>query len=118
PGIGQGSEFVVRLPAVANEPAPERPAASGTATATLPPRRVLVVDDNVDAADSLALLLRLAGQEVRVAYDGPTAVLIARAFRPQVALLDIGMPGMDGYELARRLREQPDTARPVLVALT
>jgi PAS domain S-box-containing protein len=107
-GPGQGSEFVVRLPALA-EPAagaPARKAEGGEAAAGLPRRRVLVVDDNVDAADSLALLLKLSGQETRVAYDGPTALLVAEAFRPQLVLLDIGMPGMDGYEVARRLREQ------------
>jgi CheY-like chemotaxis protein len=88
------------------------------ASAQVPFRRVLVVDDNVDAADSIAWLLQLGGHEVRVAYDGPTALLIAQAFRPQVVLLDIGMPGMDGYEVCRRLRQQPGTERAVLIALT
>jgi CheY-like chemotaxis protein len=78
----------------------------------------LVVDDTVDAADSLVMLLRLAGQEVRVAYDGPTALLIAQAFRPQVVFLDLGMPGMDGYDVARQLREDPELKRVVLVAMT
>ena len=77
-----------------------------------------MVDDNVGAADSIAVLLKLDGHEVRVAYDGPTALLIAQAFRPQVVLLDIGMPGMDGYEVARRLREQPGLQPALLVALT
>jgi two-component system CheB/CheR fusion protein len=81
-------------------------------------RRVLVVDDNVDAADSLGLLLRLSGQETRMAYDGPTALLVAEAFRPQLVLLDIGMPGMDGYEVARRLRGLPVLEGVVLVAVT
>jgi CheY-like chemotaxis protein len=79
---------------------------------------VLVVDDNVDAADSLGLLLRLSGQETRMAYDGPTALLVAEAFRPQLVLLDIGMPGMDGYEVARRLRGLPVLEGVVLVAVT
>jgi CheY-like chemotaxis protein len=83
-----------------------------------PPRRILVVDDNRDAADSLALLLRLAGQEVRVAYDGPAALAVAAEFRPALAFLDIGMPGMDGYELAGRLRRVADLRGLTLVALT
>ena len=69
--------------------------------------RVLLVDDNVDAAESLAMLLRLWGHEVAVAHDGPAALRAAEVQRPQVALLDIGLPGMDGYELARRLRRSP-----------
>jgi CheY-like chemotaxis protein len=83
-------------------------------------RRVLVVDDNADAADSLAMLLQLSGQEVRVAYDGPTALTLARDFRPQVVLLDVGMPGMDGCEVARRLRQQPGPGPEdlLLVAVT
>ena len=80
--------------------------------------RVLLVDDNVDAAESLAMLLRLWGHEVAVAHDGPAALRAAEGQRPQVALLDIGLPGMDGYELARRLRSQPGLGRVVLVALT
>jgi CheY-like chemotaxis protein len=79
---------------------------------------VLVVDDNVDAADSLALLLKLEGHEIQAAYDGPTALLIAQTFRPEIILLDIGMPGMDGYEVARRLREQTYQKITVLAALT
>jgi PAS domain S-box-containing protein len=118
-GPGQGSEFVVRLPAVA-EQAAGKPAgrAEEGAAAALPRRRALVVDDNVDSADSLGLLLTLSGQEVRVAYDGPTALLMAEAFRPELVLLDIGMPGMDGYEVARRLRRLPGLERVVVVAVT
>jgi CheY-like chemotaxis protein len=77
-----------------------------------------VVDDNHDAAESLAMLLRLKGQEVRMAFDGPTALKLAQEFRPQVVFLDIGMPGMDGYEVANRLGRQSDLDRPLLVALT
>jgi CheY-like chemotaxis protein len=119
-GPGQGSEFVVRLPA-APEGATAARAGAGSVVAVstpVPSRRVLVADDNVGAADSIALLLKLGGHEVRVAYDGPTALLIAQAFRPQVVILDIGMPGMDGYEVARRLREQPGLQPVLLVALT
>jgi CheY-like chemotaxis protein len=96
------------------------PAAVATGAADgLRPRRILVVDDHQDAANSLARLLkRLYRQEVRVAYDGPTALEAAGAFRPDVVLLDIGMPGMDGYEVARRFRALPDVGGATLVALT
>ncbi len=119
-GPGQGSEFVVRLPAPAEGPIDQGvsgPHEEGTLP-TVPPRRVLVVDDNCDAADSLGLLLKLAGQDVRVAYDGASALALARDFRPALAFLDVGMPGMDGHELARRLRQEPALAGAVLVALT
>jgi CheY-like chemotaxis protein len=82
-------------------------------------RRVLVVDDNTDAANSLArLLTRLYGQDVRVSNDGPSALEAAEEFRPEMVLLDIGMPEMDGYEVARRLRSRPGFEQPLLVALT
>ena len=80
--------------------------------------RVLVVDDNVDAAVSLGMLLKLAGQEVRVTYDGPAAIRQATDFRPELVLLDIGMPGMDGYEVCRRLRREVGLEKATLVALT
>lgn len=70
-------------------------------------RRILVIDDNVDAADSLSILLRLLGHEVETAYAGPSGLAIAESFRPEVVFLDIGMPGMSGYEVARRLRAGP-----------
>jgi CheY-like chemotaxis protein len=117
-GAGQGSEFVVRLPLLVGEPPP--PAANGAAPASGTPDmyRVLVVDDNVDAADSLALLVRLDGHEVRTAHDGQAALEAAQAFHPQVILLDIGLPRMDGYEVARRLREQPGGDRYIMAAVT
>ncbi len=115
-GPALGSAFVVRLPVSTREAAP-LPAAMPNGPP--PRRRVLVVDDNVDAAVSLGRLLsRLYGQEVRVAHDGPSALGCAEEFRPEVVLLDIGMPGMDGYEVARRLRARPESARALLVALT
>jgi CheY-like chemotaxis protein len=80
--------------------------------------RVLVVDDNRDSADSLALWLELAGHEVRTAYGGQEALDAAEAFLPAVVLLDIGMPGMNGYDVARGLREQPATRTVLLVAMT
>ncbi|HEV3343318.1 MAG TPA: PAS domain-containing protein [Pirellulales bacterium] len=116
-GTGCGSEFIVRLPAV---PAPaERSEKTVDEDTTRPlSRRVLVVDDNRDAADSLALHLRLAGQDARAAYDGPSALALTKEFDPDVIFLDIGMPGMDGYEVARRLRQDPESKGVVLVALT
>jgi CheY-like chemotaxis protein len=117
-GVGQGSEFVVRLPtARAPGEATERPT-NEAATYRPPSRRVLVVDDNRDAADGLMLLLRLAGQDARVAYDGTSALTETNQFRPDVIFLDIGMPGMDGYEVARRLRQDPESEGVFLVALT
>jgi CheY-like chemotaxis protein len=80
--------------------------------------RVLAVDDNHDSADSLALWLELAGHDVRTAYSGPQALDVAAEFLPAVILLDIGMPGMNGYDVARRLREQPATRTALLVAMT
>ncbi len=119
-GLGKGSEFVVRLPALPNDrqggvpaPAQERQVASPAIH-----RRILVVDDNVDAVESLALLLRLDGHEVQAVYDGPSALAAAATNPPEVAILDLGMPGMDGYELARRLRKLPETKDVLLLALT
>jgi CheY-like chemotaxis protein len=82
------------------------------------PLRILVVDDNADAADSLALLLGLLGHAVRTAYDGPATLEVAQAFLPQVVLLDLGLPRMDGYEVARRLRHESGLGEVVLVATT
>jgi CheY-like chemotaxis protein len=80
---------------------------------------VLVVDDNVDSAESLAVLLKMEGHEVRMAHDGPSALVLAREYRPEIVLLDIGLPaGMDGYEVAQRLRPVAGPAGVVLVALT
>jgi len=119
-GPGTGSEFIIRLPALpraAADPSSDGKVAGNKAPSP-PRRRVLVVDDNVDAAESLAVLLRLAGQDVRVRHDGAAALDAARADRPDVIFLDIGMPGMDGYEVARRLRGDPALRGAVLVALT
>jgi PAS domain S-box-containing protein len=130
PGPGRGSEFVVHIPLAEEmdetpgpagqcsnpspapaQPLPNRPLPGG--------RRLLVVDDNIDGAESLALLLRLEGHEVRTAYDGPSALQAAVALRPEAVLLDIGLPkGMDGYEVARRLRRQEGLEGILLVAVT
>lgn len=80
--------------------------------------RVLIVDDLRDAADSMAVLLKLLGYEVRVAYDGPLAVEVAREFRPDAVLLDLGLPGLSGYEVAQRVRAVPGLEQTFLVALT
>ncbi|HEV2847218.1 MAG TPA: ATP-binding protein [Thermoanaerobaculia bacterium] len=119
-GPGLGSEFVARCP-VAGETAkplegPERGA--GAAAAKASRRRVLVVDDNEDAAESLGVLLEMMGHEVRTAYNGLEAVAKTAEFVPDVVLLDIGLPGMNGYEAARRIRQQPSGGAMRLVALT
>jgi signal transduction histidine kinase/ActR/RegA family two-component response regulator len=119
-GMGKGSEFVVRLPLAA----PQRAAAGDDDGDRRPQppvgvgRRVLVVDDNDDSAAMLAEALRLRGHDVRVAHDGPAALGVSAVFRPDVAFLDIGLPVMDGYELATRLRQQPGLEAVRLLALT
>lgn len=119
-GIGRGSEFIVCLPVVAGAPVPsaERPGEDDTTPQDGPKCRVLVVDDNRDAADSLALMLRLAGHDSRTAYDGLEAVQTAATFRPEVVVLDIGLPKLNGYEAARQIRQQPGSEGTVLIALT
>ncbi len=119
-GMGKGSEFEVRLPVIAAQsPLPGRGGRTERdSRSPVPSRRVLVVDDNVDAAEMLALFLRTEGHEVRTAHDGPAALHAAESFRPEVILLDIGLPRMDGYTVARRLREQPGLKTSLLVALT
>jgi CheY-like chemotaxis protein len=115
-GVGQGSEFVVRLPILvgASQLSPKPPS-------TLAPTktyRILVVDDNWDSSESLAMLLKLGGHETHTAHDGSAAVEAAEALRPDVVLLDIGLPDLNGYEVARRIREQPWGKGMVLIALT
>jgi PAS domain S-box-containing protein len=116
--LGQGSEFVVRLPAVSSAPPPSALSFAETARPRGNGCRVLVVDDNVDSATSLALLLRRSGHDVRMAHDGPTAVQAALDDQPDVMLLDIGLPGFSGYEVAKRLRMQPGFQSLLLVAMT
>ncbi|HEX4334006.1 MAG TPA: ATP-binding protein [Usitatibacter sp.] len=118
-GGGLGSEFEVRLPlAAAGVAAAESQPTSQAAPATLRRLRILVADDNIDAATSLADLLAARGHDVRIAHDGAQALFVARGYEPEVAFLDIGMPKVHGYEVARRLREEPATRRTLLVALT
>jgi signal transduction histidine kinase len=118
-GPGQGSEFVVRLPQqAADVPAQVRVAVLPETPRPAAKRRILVADDNRDAADSLAYMLRIAGHDVRTAYDGQQAIDVAETFRPALALVDIGMPRLNGYETARRLRKASFGDNLVLIALT
>jgi CheY-like chemotaxis protein len=117
-GSGHGSEFVVRLPLLREAAPPAVAEAEQGRSRKVPARSVLIVDDNQDAADSLALLLNLSGQEVRTAYNGPAALDLARARPPDVVLLDIGMPGMNGLEVARRIRKDLGLKQALLIALT
>jgi signal transduction histidine kinase/ActR/RegA family two-component response regulator len=118
-GPGRGSEFVVRLPEQAGAGLAPRVAVIPQARpAAGAQRRILVADDNRDAADSLAFMLRLGGHDVRIAYDGEEALELAESFRPALALIDIGMPRMNGYEAARRLRAKPYGGELMLIALT
>jgi signal transduction histidine kinase/CheY-like chemotaxis protein len=116
-GPGTGSEFVVRLPISASAPAQ---ADNGVLPLRKPRHmtRVLVVDDNEDAAESLGALLRMMGADVRVAQDGWTALEIFDAFMPSAVFLDLGMPDMDGFEVAHQIRSRPNTQDTVLIALT
>jgi len=116
-GAGRGSEFIVRLPALTELPELPTPTAAARAVPT-PGRRLLVVDDNVDAAESLAVMLGMWGYTVEMAYDGPSAIERARANPPDGAILDIGLPQMNGYEVARRLRADPATKDALLLALS
>ena len=115
-GVDQGSEFEVRLPILAGTP--ELPPKAPLSEPSRSTRRVLVVDDNRDSAESLAILIQLAGHETRIAYDGFAAIESAATFGPEVVLLDIGLPDLNGFDTARRIREQPWGKNIVLVALT
>jgi PAS domain S-box-containing protein len=120
-GEGQGSEFVFRLPLLKESGGAETAVRGGMESPgrTAGRRRILLVDDLADVAEDMAALVREAfGHEARTAHDGPTALRVAAAFRPELVLLDIGLPGMSGYEVARRLRELPGLGDAVLAALT
>jgi CheY-like chemotaxis protein len=118
-GLGTGSEFELRLPLTTDKREPNQDLRhKREPQASLPGCRLLIVDDNKDSAVSLARLLRLRGHEVQVAHDGISALAIVASYQPEMVFLDIGMPGMDGYEVARRIREQPGLENVVLAALT
>jgi CheY-like chemotaxis protein len=119
-GQGKGSEFVVRLPLLSKEIADAVPVASAPAPLAhvKSNQSILIVDDNVDAAQMLGELLRQAGHEVQIAHDGAQALLLVQQSRPDVAVLDIGLPVMDGYALAEQLRAQCTGQVPYLIALT
>lgn len=120
-GLGKGSEFTVRLPlmsAVTAENTTAEPAAAETTQVASMARRILVVDDNADAADSLGVLLGIWGHEVAIAHNGVSALQLARKFDPELVFLDIGLPEMSGYEVVRRLREDAGLARTKFVALS
>ncbi len=117
-GVGQGSEFVVRIPSIDAMRIGSAGQGDQSAGAPMSRRKILVVDDNEDAAESLAALLAISGHETRLAHDGPGAVKEAERFLPDVVFLDIGMPMLDGHETARLIRQQPWGQRMVLVALT
>jgi signal transduction histidine kinase/CheY-like chemotaxis protein len=115
-GLGQGSEFVVSLPRLMQV----EPRAQIAAATVSPPMaaRIVVIEDNVDAADTLAMLLRLSGHEVDVAFDGPSGLDLIEQRQPRIVLCDVGLPGMDGYEVARQVRQRGQVPAPVMIALT
>jgi PAS domain S-box-containing protein len=117
-GIGKGSEFVVRLPLLAADALPTGNRSEPTTTGQPVSRRVLVVDDNVDIADTFKMLIECSGHDVRMVTDGDSALREARDFRPEVMFLDIGLPGRDGYEISRELRQMPELEGLVLIAVT
>lgn len=117
-GLGKGSEFEVRLPALEHVPGATRSAASKEGPRARVSGRILLVEDNVDAAETLSEGLAAVGHEVEVVHDGPSALTRAPRFGPDVVLIDIGLPGMDGLEVARRLRTDMRERTPVLIALT
>jgi CheY-like chemotaxis protein len=116
-GKGCGSEFIVRLPLSMRQLRMIKPEAR-PGESSIPRKRVLVVDDNKDAADSLKFLLESMGQDVCTVYDGGAAVMAAQTFQPDLVLMDIGMPNMSGYEVARILRTNKELPAMTLVAVT
>jgi len=118
-GLRQGTEMVIQLPMLVTARLEQsRGPAGDQRAAAAQPFRVLVVDDNCDAASALALLLRYAGHDVHLAHDGPAALAVMPKLQPHVVLLDIGLPRMDGYEVARQIRSQGSATQPVLIAVT
>jgi CheY-like chemotaxis protein len=118
PGVGKGSTFTIRVPQATSVAVESRTEEPRSGAAPQQRRRVLIADDNVDAADTLSMMLQLKGHDVRVVHEGQQAVRVAAEFQPHVVLLDIGMPELDGYEACQKIREQHSTTRPVIVAVT
>ena len=118
-GRGMGSQFTVRLPGLPAPPSTSPPSPAVIETARIPnPRRLLIVEDHPDVAESLALILRCDDHEVRIAHDGPAALQVLSKFKPDVVLLDVGLPGMDGYQVARRMREEAPESRLTIIAMS
>jgi signal transduction histidine kinase/ActR/RegA family two-component response regulator len=117
-GPGTGAEFVVQMPIVVADQGTDSTARNGQTDAFKSALRILIVDDNQDAANSLALLLRLMGNDTRTAYDGEEGVRLAKEIRPEIVLLDIGLPKLNGYEVCQRIREEPWGKDVVLIAVT
>jgi CheY-like chemotaxis protein len=117
-GLGKGSEFVVRLPVASHMVQETKANGAGGSVGVTIRRRILVADDNRDSARTLAMMLKFMGNEVRAAHDGQEAVDLAASYQPDVVLLDIGMPKLNGYDAARHIREQPWSRDVVLIALT
>jgi PAS domain S-box-containing protein len=117
-GPGKGSEFILRLPGLTDLAKPAQSESGVHAVQVSTTRRVLVVDDNVDAAESIAMLLQLWGHDVRLAHNGPEALKAAEQYQPDIIVLDIGLPGISGYEVARQLRQQPRFRETRLIAMT
>ena len=114
-GEGQGSEFIVRLPILSKPAVSSQPE---NAVEKSPERRILIVDDNRDSADSLAMLLEITGNKTYMAHDGAEALEAVEKYRPEVVLLDIGLPTLDGHEVCRRVRQQPWGKDIIVIALT
>jgi CheY-like chemotaxis protein len=117
-GLGRGSEFLVRLPSATGDPAPAPDSVGGQCASSGTSLRVLIVDDNVHSAESLAMVVNLWNHDARVVHDGPKAIAEARSYKPQVVLLDIGLPGMDGYSVAGTLRSDPELREVAMIAMT
>ena len=117
-GPGRGSKFVVRLPIMVDEPLAPTPGPAARKATPVTGHRILVVDDNKDSAASLAILLELSGNETHTAHDGLEALEVAQTFRPDIVVLDLGLPKLNGYEAARQLRQKPWGKTIMLVALT
>jgi CheY-like chemotaxis protein len=117
-GLGKGSEFTIKLPIAPASATMKARTSIKTTERAANPLQILVVEDNVDSADSLSLLLRLHGLDVQIARSGPTALEMVGSYHPDVVLLDIGLPGMDGYQVAQRLREMPEFKNIIICAVT